>query len=98
MFNRIRRAVARTRERYSQRRGNRQTLTPPGPPLTDLIPTAPTLLLRQLRDGRDVLRGEDTALVRPYILASEQHTRQHSTRTSHGHLIHTCFAPAEARG
>ncbi len=99
MFNRIRRAIARTRERYAQRPGNRQTLTPTGPPLTPLIPpTAPTLLLRQLRDCRDVLRGEDTALVRPYILASEQRTRQRSTPTSHGHLIHTCFAPAEAHG
>ncbi|MFC8009602.1 hypothetical protein [Streptomyces cinereoruber] len=46
----------------------------------------------------DFLPGEETALVRPYVLASEQRTRQRSTPIPHHLLAHTCFMPAEVHG
>ncbi|MER5309884.1 hypothetical protein ABT034_19110 [Streptomyces sp. NPDC002773] len=99
MFNRIRRAIARTRERYSQRPRHRDALKPARPTLIHPNPSeALTLLLRQLQDRTDFLPGEETALVRPYVLASEQRTRQRSTPIPHHHLAHTCFTSAEAHG
>ncbi|MFG2643552.1 hypothetical protein ACGFYP_21580 [Streptomyces sp. NPDC048370] len=80
MFNRIRRAVARTRERYSRKARHHAPLTQSSPTLTDW----PTLALRQPRDRTDFLPGEETALVRPYVLAVEEL------------LACTCFKPAEA--
>ncbi|MGA5068089.1 hypothetical protein ACPB9E_30665 [Streptomyces exfoliatus] len=99
MFNRIRRAITRTRERYSQRPRHRDALQPIR--LTCIHPNpseALTLLLRQLQDRMDFLPGEETALVRPYVLASEQRTRQRSTPVPHQLLAHTCFTPAEVHG
>ena len=80
MFNRIRRAVARTRERYARKPHHRAPLAPASPTVADW----PTLSLRPLRDRTDFLPGEETALVRPYVLAVEEL------------LACTCFAPAEA--
>jgi hypothetical protein len=59
---------------------HRVPLTPPSPTLADW----PTLLLRQPRGRTDFLPGEETALVRPYVLAVEEL------------LACTCFKPAEA--
>ncbi|MFJ8668185.1 hypothetical protein [Streptomyces sp. NPDC093600] len=81
MFNRIRRAVACTRERYARKARHRAPLTPAGPTVADW----PTLALRQRWDRMDFLAGEETALVRPYVLAVEEL------------LACTCFKPAEAQ-
>lgn len=54
MLNRIRRAVTRTRERYTQRPGVRWAL----PPTVHVL-------------HPDVIPGEDTTLVRPYVPAAE---------------------------
>ncbi|MFE5716340.1 hypothetical protein ACFQ7J_36620 [Streptomyces sp. NPDC056501] len=99
MFNRIRRAIARTREWYSRKPRRRDALTPTRPTLIYPNPSnALTLLLRELRDRADFLPGEETALVRPYVLASEQRTRQRSASVPHHILAHTCFTPAEVHG
>ncbi|MFB7528590.1 hypothetical protein ACFC0C_10125 [Streptomyces sp. NPDC056178] len=50
----------------------------------------------QHRGRTDVLAGEETALVRPYVLASEERTKRHSAAVPHGPVAHTWFAPAEA--
>ncbi|MFB7354276.1 hypothetical protein [Streptomyces gardneri] len=97
MLNRIRRAIARTRERYAQKPLHRRALPPTCPTLTH--PTPPdgqTLLRRRLQALADFLPGEETALVRPYVLASEQRTRQRSTPRPHHLLAHSCFTPTEA--
>lgn len=99
MLNRIRRAIRRTRERYAQRARHCEPLTPPRPTLS--LPKPPdelTRLLRQLGDRAHFLPGEETALVRPYVLASEQRTRQSSAPVPPHLLAHTCFVPAEALG
>ncbi|QES21643.1 hypothetical protein DEJ46_23145 [Streptomyces venezuelae] len=99
MFNRIRRAIRRTRERYAQTTRHREVLTPTR--LTLVLPKPSdelTLLLRQFRNRTDFVPGEETALVRPYVLAGEQRTRQSSVPVPHHLLAHTCFAPAEAHG
>lgn len=84
MLNRIRRAVARTRARYVPQGRHRRCLAPPRPPaacvsraLVDGPTTAPGMATD--RTGhRDLLRGEDTPLVRPYLLAWEKRVRQHT--------------------
>ncbi|ROQ69244.1 hypothetical protein EDD93_3741 [Streptomyces sp. 840.1] len=99
MFSRIRRAPARTRERYAQQPCHRDALKPTRPTCIDPNPSeALTLLLRQRQDRTDVLPGEETVLPRPYTLASEQRTRQCSKPVPHHLLAHTCFTPAEAHG
>ncbi|MCX4981494.1 hypothetical protein [Streptomyces sp. NBC_00572] len=99
MLNRIRRAIARTRERYSQKPRHRDALKPTRQTLIHPNPSdALTLLLRQFRGGTDFFPGEETALVRPYVLASEQRARQRSAPVPHHILAHTCFTPAEVHG
>ena len=90
MFNRIRRAVARTRRRHARVGQHRRPLTPTRPTVAHLG------FADWDRDRTDVLAGEDTALVRPYVLASEEHARlQDSAAAPHGLFAHTWFAPAE---
>lgn len=99
MFNRIRRAITRTRERYAQRARRCEPLTPTRPTLALPKPSPELALsLRQLGDRTTFLQGEETALVRPYVLASEQRTRQSAEPVPQHILTHTCFAPAEAHG
>ena len=90
MFNRIRRAVARTRRRY----------TPVGRhrcPLTPACPTAvPPVHSGQHRDPTDVLAGEETALVRPYVLTIEERAKRHAAAVPNDLLAYTWFTPAEA--
>lgn len=79
MFNRIRRTASRLRERYRYKGRHRRSATPVRP-----VPAAPqaahgaVLYLRRHREHTCVLAGEETALVRPYVLASEARTRHHS--------------------
>jgi hypothetical protein len=79
VFNRIRRAFSLTRVRNPPRGRHRRPLVPASPP--------PPLSVSRRPDGtsapglsrtaddtashRNLLRGEDVALVRPYILAME---------------------------
>ncbi|WP_443035439.1 hypothetical protein [Streptomyces sp. BE230] len=84
MLNRIRRAASRTRERYFPKGRHRSPLTPSRPlaAATRLAPAeASSTTLGRASAGavhRYPLRGEDVALVRPYLLAWEERVR---TRT-----------------
>ncbi|WP_369144015.1 hypothetical protein [Streptomyces sp. R44] len=97
MFNRIRRAVSRTRERHPSKGRHRSPLTPNRPTIVhyDLYDW-PTLLTAPHHNRTDVFAGEDSALVRPYVLASEERTLRRSTPLPHDLLTHTWFAPTEA--
>ncbi|MFI6962172.1 hypothetical protein [Streptomyces sp. NPDC050255] len=81
MLNRIRRAASLTRERYFPKGRHRRPL-PPSRPLGAPNPAAPadasTVALGQASAGSvhlRPLRGEDVALVRPYVLAWEARVR-----------------------
>lgn len=83
MLNRIRRAFALARVRYCSKGRHRRALTPSCPPASPLashesvgVP-APFLgwATADVAPHRTVLRGEDVALVRPYVLASERRVR-----------------------
>ncbi len=78
MLNRIRQAISRTRARCFPNGRHRRPLTPAWPlaPLTCPAPAdASTVALGRTPVGtvhRYPLRGEDVALVRPYLLAWEE--------------------------
>lgn len=84
MLNRIRRAVSLTRARRFPRGRHRRPLTPARPPAASASTAsadAPTAVLGRASAGPDhrhPLRGEDTALVRPYVLAWEASARARS--------------------
>jgi hypothetical protein len=97
MLNRIRRAVSHTSERYLHKGRHRRPLTsarpmaaPPG------SPDGPMPFLGQRRECADALVGEETALVRPYVLAIEERTRQPSTAGPHPLPADTWFTAAGA--
>ncbi|GGS30955.1 hypothetical protein GCM10010269_81890 [Streptomyces humidus] len=81
MLNRIRRAVSLTRERHFPGGRHRRPLTASGPsaaPAAYLSPDRTTVVRRRASDDvdhRSTLRGEDIALVRPYVLAWEKRVR-----------------------
>jgi hypothetical protein len=85
MLNRIRRAVALARARHTPKGRHRRTLRPLRPPIDPVFPASadePTVALAQAVDEpshRHLLRGEDCALVRPYVLAREDRTRRRPT-------------------
>ncbi|PTH89058.1 hypothetical protein C9J60_09630 [Streptomyces sp. A244] len=85
MLNRIRRAVALARARHVPKGRHRRTLRPSRPPIALASPASadePTFALAQAVDEpshRHLLRGEDSALVRPYVLAREDLTRRRPT-------------------
>lgn len=81
MLNRIRRAASLTRERHFPKGRHRRPL-PPSRPLAAPTSTVPadvsTVVLGQASVGavhRRPLRGEDVALVRPYLVAWEARVR-----------------------
>lgn len=86
MLNRIRQAISRTRARCFPNGRHRRPLKPSRPlaPLTCPTPTdASTVALGRAPVGtvhRYPLRGEDVALVRPYLLAWEDQRAR--TRTA----------------
>ncbi|WP_052499068.1 hypothetical protein [Streptomyces vietnamensis] len=97
MFNRIRRAVSCTRERHLPKGRHRRPLTPNRPTIVHHgLSNYPTLLTAPHRNRTDIFAGEDSALVRPYVLASEERALRRSTPLPHDFLTHTWFAPAEA--
>ncbi|MFE9813951.1 hypothetical protein [Streptomyces sp. NPDC005773] len=81
MLNRIRRAASLTRERYFPKGRHRRPLTPSRPlaaPTSAASADASTVLLGRASAGavhRRPLRGEDVALVRPYLVAWEARVR-----------------------
>ncbi|MER7481027.1 hypothetical protein ABTX60_25875 [Streptomyces sp. NPDC126510] len=86
MLNRIRRAVALARARHVPKGRHRRTLRPSRPPMIAADSPAsadePTVALAQAVNEpshRQLLRGEDSALVRPYVLAREGRTRRRPT-------------------
>ncbi len=95
MRNRIRQAIARTRARCFPNGRHRRPLTPSRPLAPPTCPApahASTIALRRTPVGplhRYPLRGEDVALVRPYLLAWEERVR---TRT----VLVTPHLPADA--
>lgn len=78
MLNRIRRAISRTRARCFPNGRHRRPLTPSRPLASSTFPApadASTVALGRAPVGplhRYPLRGEDVALVRPYLLAWEE--------------------------
>ncbi len=84
MLNRIRHAIARTRARCFTNGRHRRPLTPSRSLASPTCPApaaAPTVALGRAPVGtvhRSPLRGEDVALVRPYLLAWEERAQ---TRT-----------------
>ncbi|OKH88476.1 hypothetical protein AB852_36420 [Streptomyces uncialis] len=94
MFNRIRRAVSRTRGRGLPAKGrHRRRATPAHPTVVHSGRSDwSTFLSGQRRDRMEILRGEEIALVRPYVLASEERARRRSAAVPHS--AHPWFAPA----
>lgn len=86
MLNRIRRTFTLTRARNSSRGRHRRALTPSCPPASPFASHesvgVSTLFLGRAAVGaathRNPLMGEDVALVRPYVLASERRVRTRS--------------------
>lgn len=83
MLDRIRRAVALTRARHASKGRHRRRLTrarPPAASVSSAPVDRPTVGLGLLRDRttghRYLLRGEDIALVHPYVLAWEERVRR----------------------
>ncbi|MFI9603779.1 hypothetical protein ACIHCX_28690 [Streptomyces sp. NPDC052043] len=84
MLNRIRRAVWLTRARYIPKGRHRRPLTsarPQATPTSSVSADGATVALGRVSDStnhRHSLRGEDIALVRPYVLAWEKRVRPRS--------------------
>lgn len=95
MLNRIRRAVFRTRARYFPKGRHRRPLTPDRLSAFSASPAsadASTVVAEQASigpDHRHSLRGEDTVLVRPYVLAWERRVRARS-------VVIAPYLPADA--
>jgi hypothetical protein len=95
VLNRIRRAVSLTRARYAPKGRHRRPLAPFRPPATTAFPAsadASTVILGRASDSanhRHPLRGEENALVRPYVLVWEERVRPHA-------VVVASHLPAEA--
>jgi hypothetical protein len=92
VLNRIHRVFSLARGRHSSKGRHRRSATPP---LSTTVPAsavpvdASSASLRRPLDAaahRYRLRGEDNALVRPYLLAWERRTRRHSVVVMAPHL------------
>ncbi len=97
MFNRIRRALTRTRARHLPTGRHHRPLTPIRPAAVHHGRCDWSTALKAPRGIRAaVLAGEDSTLVRPYVLASEEHELQRSASAPHAPYTRNWFAPAEA--
>lgn len=97
MFNRIRRAVSQARARYLPRGRHRRPLSPARPTAVHLgRSNGPTLPMGRYRNREDVVAGEETALVRPYVLASEERAWRGSTTAPNDLFAYSCDAPEVA--
>lgn len=80
MFKRIRRTAARLRERYLHKGRHRRPARPVRPlAASPEVAYGAPLFLCQGGEHTGVLVGEETALVRPYVLASEARAQHRST-------------------
>ena len=96
MLNRIRRAASLTRARYLPKGRHRRPLRPSRPtlaPASAAFTDESTVVLGQALDRAghwQPLRREDTALVRPYVLAHEERARR-------PRVVLAPYLPADAR-
>ena len=98
MLNRIRRTASRLRERYLSKGRHRRSETPPRPVgVSPEVAYGAVLFLRRHREHTGVLVGEETALVRPYVLASEARARHRSVAVSRAPLAGPWYASAGDR-
>lgn len=98
MLNRIRRAVSRLRERYLHKGRHRRSETPVrSVAMSPEVAYGAVLFLRRHREHTGVLVGEETALVRPYVLASEARARHRSAAVSRAPLVGLWYASAGDR-
>jgi hypothetical protein len=80
VFNRIRRTVSRVSARYRPKGRHRRATTPARPSAASpAFAYGPPLFLRRHREHTSVLAGEESALVRPYVLDSDERARHRST-------------------
>lgn len=92
MLNRIRRAASLTRARHVSKGRHRRPSTPSRPPVAPAASAPadePTAVLSRASDRaghRYSLTAEETALVRPYVLAWERRPRRHPTVVVAPHL------------
>lgn len=92
MFNRIRGALRRTRAQH-QRTKSRRPVDPVAPARPTVIHLGPAVQ-RLGASSWDLLAGEETALVRPYVVAAEERAQ----RTMTGACMTAgigCWAPTE---
>ncbi|MBP2050453.1 hypothetical protein J2Z21_003392 [Streptomyces griseochromogenes] len=98
MLNRIRRAVTLTRARSVPKGRHRRPLTPSRPPAAPAFTAsadASTMILGRAFDTvnhRHPLRGEENALVRPYVLAWEKRVRPRAVAVA-SHLPAEAWSP-----
>lgn len=98
MFNRIRRTASRLRERYLYKGRHRRSATPVRPvAASPEVAHGAVLYLRRHREHTGRLVGEETALVRPYVLASEARARHRSAAVSCAPLARPWYASAGDR-
>jgi hypothetical protein len=80
VFNRIRRTVSRVSARYRPKGRHRRATTPARPlAASPAFAYGAPLFLRRHREHTSVLRGEESALVRPYVLDSDERARHRPT-------------------
>ncbi|MFD6033242.1 hypothetical protein ACFWHF_01665 [Streptomyces griseoincarnatus] len=95
MLNRIRRTASHLRERYLYKGRHRRSATPAQPvAVSPEVAYGAVLLLRRHREHTGVLVGEETTLVRPYVLASEARAQHRSAPVSCAPLAAPWYASA----
>jgi len=93
VLNRIRRTVSHLRERYRHKGRHRRSATSVRPvAVSPEVAYDAVLFLRRHREHTGVLVGEETALVRPYVLASEARARHRSAAVSCAPLASPWYA------
>lgn len=97
MFNRIRHALSRTSERRLSKCRHSRPLTPTRTRVVHLSAfNPPSLPTGRFQAHIEVLAGEETELVRPYVLASEEQRRRHQAAGLPASLLRSRFSAAEA--
>lgn len=95
MVNLIRRTVSRLRERYLYKGRHRRSATSMRPvAASPEVAHGAVLFLRRHREHTGLLVGEETALVRPYVLASEARAQHRSAPVSCAPLAAPWYASA----
>lgn len=93
MLNRIRRTASHLRKRYFSKGRHRRSETPARlAAMSPEVAYGAMLFLRRHREHTGALVGEETALVRPYVLASEARTRLRSAAVNSAPLADPWYA------